>query len=253
MNEQLPTDGTKRGPITKISFVIPVYNEEKNLEPLCLEITEVASQMGHPHEILLVDDGSSDGSLTAIRRLGERYDRIGYIALTENMGQSAALYAGFQHASGDVVITMDGDLQNDPADIPGMLAHYGDYDMVTGWRQSRRDGWSKRAAGRMGNAFRNLITGDVMRDTGCSLKIMNGPMVRRIKLFKGMHRFLPTLMRLEGARVLEMKVNHRPRLHGHSKYGNLQRGIEGFFDVFVVRWMMRKNIQLKIRERHVDK
>ncbi len=253
MRDQAQTDGAKPVPQTQISFVIPVFNEEKNLEPLYREITEAAGQMGHAYEILLVDDGSIDGSLTAIKGLAEEDARVRYISLACNTGQSAALSAGFQYASGDIIITMDGDLQNDPTDIPGMLAYYGEYDMVTGWRQDRQDSFGKKVAGRIGNAFRNLVTGDAIRDTGCSLKIMNGPMVRRIKLFKGLHRFLPTLMRLEGARVMEVKVNHRPRLHGVSKYGNLHRGIEGFFDVFVMRWMMRKKIQLKIRESHVEK
>lgn len=246
-------DGTKRMAITKISFVIPLYNEEKNLEPLYLEITDVAGQMGHAYEILLVDDDSCDGTITAIKRMTALDPRVRYICLAHHMGQSAALYAGFQHTSGDVVITMDGDLQNDPADIPGMLAHYGDYDMVIGWRQDRQDTLGKKVAGRIGNGIRNLLTGETIRDTGCSLRIMNGAMVRRLRMFRGLHRFLPTLMRLEGARVMEVKVNHRPRLHGASNYGNLHRGIEGFFDALAVRWMVRKNLNIKIRESHVEK
>ncbi|BCR05034.1 glycosyl transferase [Desulfuromonas versatilis] len=235
----------------KISFVIPVYNEEDNLESLYREVSDIARKLGWPYEFCFVDDCSSDGSLAVLRRLAEADQRVRFLGFESNCGQSAALYAGFQHTTGDVVITMDADLQNDPADIPAMLNHYGDYEMVTGWRHSRQDTLSKKLASRVGNSFRNLMTSETIHDTGCSLKVMNGDMVRRIKMFRGLHRFLPTLMRLEGARVLEVKVNHRARMHGVSKYNNLQRGIEGFFDVLAVRWMIRKHLKFKIRQSHV--
>ena len=147
-----------------------------------------------------------------------------------------ALYTGFQHAKGDVIITLDADLQNDSADIPAMLEHYGDHDMVTGWRQNRQDTISKKIGSKIGNGFRNWMTAETIHDTGCSLKIMRADMLKRIRMFRGLHRFLPTLMRLEGARVMEIPVNHRPRLHGVSKYTNWRRGIEGFLDVLAVKW-----------------
>ena len=153
--------------------------------------------------------------------------------------------AGLAHSSHPIVITLDADLQNDPADIPAMLQYYGDYDMVTGWRFNRQDSWSKKVGSRIGNFVRNWLTGETIRDTGCSLKIMNAAMAKRIKMFKGLHRFLPTLMRLEGARVLEVKVNHRQRHAGVSKYTNLRRGIEGLYDVIAVRWMIKRHIDLQ--------
>ena len=142
-------------------------------------------------------------------------------------------------------------MQNDPADIPLMLTHYGEYDMVTGWRHNRKDTIFKKIGSWVGNTFRNGMTGETIRDTGCSLKVMRASMAKRIKMFRGTHRFLPTLMRLEGARVIEIKVNHRPRIHGKSKYTNLKRGIEGFHDVLAVRWMIRRNLTLPIQEKRL--
>ena len=237
--------------IGKISFVIPVFDEEENISPLAGEILTEAGKLGLPFEILFIDDCSRDKTLSAIKELAQTAPEVRYISFAENRGQSAALSAGFQEASGDTIITMDGDLQNDPADIPLMLARYGEYDMVTGWRHCRQDTFFKKIGSLIGNTFRNRMTGETIRDTGCSLKVMRASMAKRIKMFRGMHRFLPTLMRLEGARVIEVKVNHRMRIHGKSKYTNLKRGIEGFHDVLAVRWMIRRNLTLPIREKHV--
>lgn len=230
--------------INKISFVIPVYNEESNLRPLYAEISAVGSQLGCEWEVLFVNDGSSDGSLGVIQELAAA-PQVRYHCLRRNMGQSAALWAGFQQAAGDVIITLDADLQNDPADVPAMLRRYGEYQMVTGWRFNRNDTFSKRIGSRIGNAVRNRLTWENIHDTGCSLKIMNAAMAKRIKMYKGLHRFLPTLMRLEGARVLEVKVNHRQRHAGVSKYTNLRRGIEGLYDVIAVRWMIKRHLDLE--------
>jgi dolichol-phosphate mannosyltransferase len=233
-----------------ISFVIPVYNEEGNLPRLLEEIAAAVAGLGASWEVWFVDDGSTDRSLAVIRELAAAHPQVKYLALARNTGQSAALYAGFQAAQGEVVITLDADLQNDPADVPAMLRHFGDYDMITGWRHDRRDTWSKRVSSKIGNAVRNRLTAESIHDTGCSLKVMRTEMLKRIKMFRGLHRFLPTLMRLEGAKVLEVKVNHRPRLHGVSKYTNLRRGIEGFYDLMTVRWMLRRHLDIRIRERH---
>lgn len=229
----------------KISFVIPVYNEEDNLRPLYDEIKAVSRQLHCEWEVLFVDDGSSDDSLGVIRELAAAVPEVRYLSFHRNLGQSAALWAGFQHAAGDVIVTLDADLQNDPADVPGMLRHYGEYQMITGWRFNRNDTLSKRIGSRIGNAVRNRLTWENIHDTGCSLKIMDAAMAKRIKMFKGLHRFLPTLMRLEGARVLEIKVNHRQRHAGVSKYTNLRRGIEGLYDVIAVRWMIKRHIDLQ--------
>jgi dolichol-phosphate mannosyltransferase len=235
----------------KISFVIPVYNEEGNLDLLVDELRKVGDDLGYSYEILFVDDGSGDRSLEIINKHALADDRVRYVSFVRNSGQSAALYAGFQHASGDVIITLDADLQNDPADIPKLLQFYGEYDMISGWRTNRQDNLWKKIGSRIGNYVRNRLTWETINDTGCSLKVMRADMLRRIRMYRGLHRFLPTLMRLEGAKIIEVPVNHRPRLQGVSKYGNLKRGIEGLYDVMVVRWMIQRRLKIEIRERHV--
>ncbi|MCK4622057.1 MAG: glycosyltransferase family 2 protein [Desulfuromonadales bacterium] len=232
----------------KISFVVPIYNEEENIPRLIEEIQAVAPDLSDNYEILLIDDCSTDGSLPLIRELAERIEPVRYLSFVRNCGQSAALYAGFQAATGDIIITMDADLQNDPADLRQMIKHYGDYDLVNGWRFYRQDSWSKKIASRIGNSVRNWLTRESIHDTGCSLKIMNAEMLKRIRIYKGLHRFLPTLMRLEGAKVIEVKVNHRQRLYGESKYTNLRRGVEGLYDLIAVRWMQSRQLSIEIKE-----
>lgn len=224
----------------KLSFVIPVYNERDNLRPLFGEIVAMADGARYDYEIIFVDDASRDGSLDVLKALAREHASVRYLSLVENRGQSTALGIGFVRAAGNVIITMDADGQNDPADVPAMLARYGEYDMVNGWRRSRRDTLSKKVGSRIGNGIRNRLTGETIHDTGCSLKVMRAEMVKRIKMYRGMHRFLPTLMRLEGARVMEMEVNHRPRLHGTSNYTNWRRAREGIFDLLAVRWMQKR-------------
>ena len=181
----------------QISFVIPVFNEEANLRPLFQELKTVADRLETPYEVIFVDDGSTDGGPAILDSLARAHAQVRILAMDANSGQSAALAVGFQAARGDVVVTLDADLQNDPADLPALLRLYGEYDLINGWRHNRRDTWSKRVASRIGNAVRNRLTGETIRDTGCSLKVMNAAMLKRIKMFRGLHRFLPTLMRLE--------------------------------------------------------
>ncbi len=234
--------------IDKISFVIPVYNEEENLEILFSELVDVMSKIKTPYEVIMVDDGSTDKSLNIIRSLSAGNLSAKYLSFAYNMGQSAAFAAGFQEVSGDVVITMDADLQNDPHDIPSMLELYKQYDMVVGWRYKRNDSPSRRIASLIGNSIRSLVTGDSIHDTGCSLKVMKASILKKVKLFRGSHRFLSTLMRLEGATVVEVRVNHRARKFGVSKYTNLKRGMEGLADLFAVFWMIKRNIPYSIKE-----
>jgi len=228
----------------KMSFVIPVFNEADNLLPLYNELKEVADTIGQPYEIIFVDDGSSDNSQSVIHSLVEGSQAVRLLSFPKNRGQSAALAGGFLVANGSIIITLDADQQNDPRDIPLMLKAFGPYDMVNGWRWQRRDTVSKRFASRIGYLMRNLLTGDTIKDTGCSLKVMRADLAKRIRPFRGMHRFLPMLMRLEGARVFEIPVNHRPRIRGNSNYSNLRRGIEGFQDLLAVRWMIKRHISI---------
>lgn len=233
----------------KISFVLPVYNEELNIENLYSEIKSVAQKLDSPYETVFVDDYSKDNSLAIIKKLSENNPDVRYISFEKNCGQSAALYAGFQHATGDIIITMDADLQNDPSDILNMIKLFGEYDMITGWRKNRKDTFSKKIASRIGNFIRNSVTKDNIHDTGCSLKIMRASMLKKIKIYRGLHRFLPVLMKLEGAKIIEVPVNHRKRLHGVSKYNNLSRAIEGLYDLFAVRWMIKRHLNIRIKEK----
>ena len=235
----------------QVSLIIPVYNEEENLPVLLEEIRAALDAQPRAWEALFVDDGSGDGSLRVIRELAAREPRVRYISFEENQGQSAAFAAGFQEAKGDIFVTLDSDLQNDPADIPALLEIYGkDCEMVIGWRAKRRDNLVKRAASRIANAIRNRLSHETVRDTGCSLKVLNADLARKLPMFTGMHRFFPTLMKMKGARVAEVRVNHRPRLHGKSKYGVWDRAFSALYDLFAVRWMQSRSFRYRIKERN---
>jgi glycosyltransferase involved in cell wall biosynthesis len=229
--------------INKISLVIPVFNEEENLRDLYDEVIRSLAGLTCLWEMVLVDDGSTDSSLSIIRDLAAADPRVRFVSFAANCGQSAAFAAGFRFAGGDVVITMDADLQNDPADIPDMLRIYEQgVDMVIGWRVKRRDSWVKKCASRLANRVRNAISRETVLDTGCSLKVMRAEMLKAIPMFTGMHRFLPTLMKLEGAKVAEVPVNHRPRNKGVSKYGIWDRAWSAAYDLLAVRWMQKRHI-----------
>ena len=232
----------------RITLVIPLYNEEANLPVLYQELVRAMKDL--IWEVLFVDDGSTDAGLGILRGLADNDPRVRFLSFAENRGQSAAFAAGFAEATGDVLVTLDADLQNDPADIPRMIEIYQQgWDMVIGRRSRRHDTAVKRAASRFANAVRNALTNENITDTGCSLKVMRASMARKLAMFRGMHRFLPTLMKMEGAKVAEVDVNHRPRLHGVSKYGIWDRAWSGFCDLLAVRWMQRRHLAWRIQER----
>ena len=232
-----------------LSVVVPVYNEQDNLERLVAETKAALGPLGRTFEIVLVDDGSTDASLAVIRNLAAGHPEVRYLSFARNRGQSAAFCAGFDAARFDLVVTMDADLQNDPADIPALLDLLGQgFDLAAGWRAKRRDTWIKRVGSRIANAVRRNTTGHDVTDTGCSLKVMRRDMLQKLPRFKGMHRFLPTLLKLHGARIAEQQVHHRPRHAGTSKYGTWDRAFSGLYDLFGVRWLMRRHIAWSIRE-----
>lgn len=237
---------------TPLSIVVPVYNEEENLAKLLAEITAAVAPMGRVWEVLFIDDGSKDKSLEVIRALAAEQPALKYLAFAQNRGQSAAFSAGFYEASHPIIITMDADLQNDPADIPAMVELYesGGYDLVIGWRAKRRDVFMKRIASKIGNKVRRWFTRDTVHDTGCSLKIMNADMLRRLPHFKNMHRFLPPLLTAQGAKIAEIKVNHRQRHLGESKYGTWDRLKAGVYDLLGVRWLLTRYITYQIKEKN---
>ena len=237
--------------LPEISLVVPVFNEEGNVCALAAEIATAMARVEKRWELVFVDDGSTDASLDCIKQLCREREEFRYIAFAGNRGQSAAFVAGFKEAKGSIIITMDADLQNDPADIPAMLAEYGKNGtcMVVGWRANRKDTLGKRLASKFGNIVRNWITRETIRDTGCSLKIMDAGMAKRLPHFTGMHRFLTALMQMEGAVIAEVKVNHRPRVSGVSKYGIWDRARKTAFDLFGVRWLQSRHFAYHIKER----
>jgi glycosyltransferase involved in cell wall biosynthesis len=228
--------------------VVPVFDERENLEPLHQELSAALAELPGGVEFVYVDDGSRDGSAERLASLAARDARVRVLRFAENSGQSAAFAAGFEAARGEVVATLDADLQNDPADLPRLIAALDRADVVNGVRQGRRDGWVRKVSSRIGNGFRNWITHESVSDVGCSLRVMRASYLRRVKLYRGMHRFLPTLLRLEGARVIELPVSHRPRRHGRSKYGIANRLFVGIADVFAVRWMQKRQLRWRLRE-----
>ena len=235
-------------PTPALSVVIPAYNEEPNLEACYRELASVAPDLTGTLEIVFVDDGSTDGTPAVLGALAQADPRVRVIRFRRNAGQTAALAAGFRAARGDVVVTMDADLQNDPRDIPRLLAALDAFDAACGWRVDRRDPWTKRVASRVANAVRRRLTGDGVHDTGCTLKAFRREAVQGLHLYRGMHRFLPALLRLEGFRVTEVPVRHRPRRAGHSKYGNWGRLWAGLADLWAVRWMARRRLDYEIEE-----
>jgi glycosyltransferase involved in cell wall biosynthesis len=244
----LPPPGGNAESRPEISLVIPVYNEEENLPVLAAEIREALGPLGRPYEVVFVDDGSTDGSPEVLRRLAREDRRVRIVRQGRNAGQSAALDAGFRFARGDVVVTLDADLQNDPADIPRLLEKLDGFDVVAGVRARRQDDWVRRASSRIANRVRNRVTHESITDVGCTLKAFRAEYLRRIPMFTGMHRFLPTLLKMEGARVVEIPVNHRPRLHGQPKYGIGNRLWRALADLFAVRWMQKRWIDRRISE-----
>ena len=227
-------------PEIDLSVVIPIYNEEENIEPLLEELFPILRNIGRPFEIICVDDSSTDGSLSVLEKQKKRYAELRIIRHRINSGESAADATGFTHARGTVIITIDGDQQNDPADIPMLLETLKDADAVCGVRRKREDDWVKRISSRIANGFRNLVTGDTISDAGCTFRALRKNALWEIPVFNGMHRFLPTLLRLQGFKVKEILVNHRPRTRGKSKYGIGNRMFRGLVDCFAIRWWRRR-------------
>jgi dolichol-phosphate mannosyltransferase len=227
-----------------ISVVVPLYNEEANLPVLQEELRTALT--GLDYEIIFVDDGSVDRTAERIEPAGN--NRV--IRFEKNAGQSAAIYAGLTAARGATVVIIDGDLQNDPADIPELLAEIArGADLVCGYRVKRQDTLVKRATSRIANVVRSRYMKDGVRDTGCTLKAMRRECVSALFPFKGMHRFIPALVKAAGYQLVEVPVNHRPRRFGQSKYGLGNRALRATIDMFGVRWLLSRRLNYKIREK----
>lgn len=235
-------------PQKELSIVIPLYNEQDNIKPLIAELRDVLDGLGRPYEIIFVDDGSVDQSFAILKEAATHNTQIRVIRFKKNTGQTAAFEAGFKVARGDIVVTMDADLQNDPHDIPRLLKKIGKFDVVCGLRHKRRDPWIKIVSSKIANVVRNTLSQEEIVDTGCSLKAFRKECLQNVKLFTGMHRFLPTLTKMEGFTVTQVKVNHRPRRFGTTKYNIRNRIVKAFVDLLAVRWMKRRHLDYEIEE-----
>jgi glycosyltransferase involved in cell wall biosynthesis len=230
----------------RLSAVVPVYNEKENVVPLVEELAGELSRIGAPFEILLVDDGSTDGSGEILDRIAGSTPHVRALHLDRNRGQSAATAAGFEAARGEYIVTLDADRQNDPCDISRLLEWIPQYDMVAGYRRERRDSWLRRASSVVANRVRSRVLGDGIRDTGCSLKLFRRDLTPRMPRFNGLHRFLPLLVQLQGGTVTQIPVNHRARTAGTSKYGVRNRLFRGLFDLIGMVWLKRRYVRYAV-------
>jgi dolichol-phosphate mannosyltransferase len=234
-------------PSLQVSVIVPLYNEEDNVPEMQQQLAAALSR--YSHEIILVDDGSTDQTASRVNLTpGTRLIQFG-----KNSGQSAAMYVGIMAAQGDVIVMLDGDLQNDPADIPKLVDKLNEppgYDLVCGYRAKRKDTPFKRLQSRIANAVRSRFIGDGVRDTGCSLKALRREAREALMPFNGMHRFIPAFIRRAGYRITEIPVNHRPRIHGVSKYHFLNRAFRATRDMFGVSWLLTRQLNLQNLARH---
>jgi glycosyltransferase involved in cell wall biosynthesis len=229
------------GPLLALSVVVPVKDEEPNIAPLHEELTRVLGATAIAYELIVIDDGSTDGTFAALAEVQRRDPRVRVIRFTRNFGQTAAFAAGFAAARGRHIATLDGDLQNDPADIPRLLALADQYEIVCGWRQRRHDAFmTRKVPSVIANWLLGAVSGTRLHDNGCSLKVFRADIVKRLHLRPGMHRFLPALAGQLG-RIHEVVVNHRPRRFGQSKYG-LSRTFQVVHDIVRLRALMRQAI-----------
>jgi dolichol-phosphate mannosyltransferase len=236
--------------MVELSVVIPVCNEEDNLPLLWPELRDVLEQMAVPFEVIFVDDGSRDRSAEIIRAMRDADSRVRLVRLKANTGETAATDAGLKAARGQRVVTMDADLQNDPHDIPALVQRLEQWDAVTGWRVTRGDGDSlvRRISSRLANRTRNWVSEESIHDSGCTFRAFRRECLRGLVLYRGFHRFIPTLLRMRGYRVVELPVRNRPRRFGHSKYGVLNRVFVAFVDLLVVRWMQNRLLRYEVAE-----
>jgi len=224
---------------TYLSIVVPLFNEADSVSELLSRILKVSADFSFSYEIIFVDDGSTDNTWPIIESLKKKTPQLRAVKFLRNFGQTSAMVAGFDHARGEIIVTMDGDLQNDPSDIPLVIEKIGEgYDIVSGWRKNRKDHFSRVLPSRVANAFISLTTGVHLHDYGCSLKAYRAACIKNLKAYGEMHRFFPALASMTGARVAEVPVNHYPRIFGKSKYG-FERIFKVFSDIFAMNLIIR--------------
>ena len=233
-----------------ISVLAPAYNERECLAELCQTLNQTLGSMNRSYEIIIVDDGSTDDSLAILRGLKGQIRALRVLAMSKRSGQTAAMEAGFLAARGKYVVTIDADLQNDPADIPAMIEvlDADKADMVTGYRHKRQDNLLRKISTRIANGVRNWLLQETIADSACALKAYKREIIPKLKLFNSLHRFLTTIARMNGFRVLEIPVNHRPRTRGKAKYGLWNRVFQSLRAAFAVRWMQRHILLYDVKE-----
>ncbi|HEV8605936.1 MAG TPA: glycosyltransferase family 2 protein [Tepidisphaeraceae bacterium] len=231
-----------------LSLVIPAYNEQENIPVLLERVSAALSQTGKPFEVLIVDDGSTDSTPRLLEEGMQKYPWLRILRMAKNGGQSAAFEAGFKAARGEVIATIDADLQNDPEEIPRLLPMLDGYDMITGWRKDRHDTPFRRLQTRIANHVRNWLSDETIQDSASSLKLYKRRCVEGLKLFNGMHRFFPTLVKMRGFTVLETAVKHSQRYAGTAKYGLRNRAWRAFIDLLAVRWMKKRYLKYEVNE-----
>lgn len=234
--------------IQKLSVVLPLHNEEETLNELYSRLRAVLEGLNRPYEIIFVDDGSTDGSFEILRGINVGNPSVRVIRFKKNCGETAALAAGFSAARGEIIITMDADLQSEPRDIPKLLENLKDCDVVWGRRAKRQDDPIRKVFSWGGNFARRWLIGDSAMDAGSPLRVMKKEVTEKVKLFKGMHRFYPTLCRMEGFSVKEIPITHYPRKHGQSKYNIRNRLFKYLVDLLAVKWMHNRHIDYEIIE-----
>jgi glycosyltransferase involved in cell wall biosynthesis len=246
-SKAVPAPGVSARPVIslglELSVVAPVFDEAPNLVPLAASVSAALGE-GLGWELILVDDGSRDGSAEAIRELARRDPRVRGVFLARHSGQTSALKVGIERARAPLIVTLDADLQNDPADIKKLLARLEGHEAVVGVRVRRQDSFVRRVSSRIANRVRNAVLHDTIQDTGCGLKLFRTEAIRTLPLFEGMHRFLPTLLRYHDYSVIEVPVSHHPRTRGRSKYGIRNRAWRAFKDMLAVRWMRSRIVRV---------
>lgn len=230
----------------ELSIIVPAKDEEDNILPMLEEIEAAAADWPWSWELIYVDDGSTDRTWERIREARGREPRVRAIRFRQNCGQTSAVTGGIRHARGRICVTLDGDCQNDPADIRNLVEAMNGADMVTGWRRNRRDTTWRRFQSWVANTFRNAMTGESVHDIGCGIRAFDREKMLEVPLFEGMHRFMPTLFRYRNFTVKEVEVNHRPRERGTTKYGMWNRVFRALRDLFAVRWMRWRMIRYEI-------
>jgi dolichol-phosphate mannosyltransferase len=236
----------------EISVVLPCHNEQDNLQPLVDAIRKALEPLQRPYEIMITDDSSSDGSWALLLKLAAADPRIRAQRFEKQSGQSAALWAGMRAARGKIIVTLDADLQNDPADLPKLLAGLEQADCVCGTRvqaRSQGDNFIRLASSRIANWVRNKLSDETITDAGCCYRAFRRECISDIKFFNGGHRFLPTLIRMEGFKVSEVPIGHHPRVAGQAHYGVWNRLFKSFYDLLAVRWMKKRFLRFKVVER----